>query len=51
MERDPSHTSPTLQEPQVRPLKAFLPLSPLTPQYLLVRGLHGTRRGELSRKG
>lgn len=51
MERDPSHTPPTLQEPQARPLGAFLPLLPLSPQYLLVQGLHGTRWGELLRQG
>lgn len=52
MERDPSHGSAhSLRQPQVRPRGAFLPLLPLTPEYLLVQGLHGAGRRELSRKG
>lgn len=43
--------SPTLHEPQVRPLGAFVPLMPLLPQYLLAQGLHGAGRRELLRKG
>lgn len=51
MESNPSCTRPpTLHKPQARPLGAFLPVMPLTPQYLLAQGFHGAHRRELLKK-
>lgn len=55
MERDPSHRFPTLQKPQVKPLRAFLsimsphsllPHGPRVPRHWLERTVEkGMRRG------